>query len=892
MTQHNPPEPCLHSSALQIRITRNFNRRKIIDAMSEGDSFEESHGREKRRKRRQQSSLDPAAPTTETEESFIGDANGVRKKNTKKKDRESSVHDSDERSEGKKKHEHLKQHECAVGETFAFGEAEMFSDKHTTTLSLSPLASDELVEASEGESMRKKMKKRRIHGNSSEAMDVRCVEQTEDNHNIALPHEGRYEREKKLKEKEDDQAPKYPVKGHKKKHEVWHGNCSTETYTLPYSGQTREDDAGLSTDKDSCNKLVDTNEVVMSEAGDDGSQTTRSPSRKKCRNASRCNQVARSPVLSSASDQSSDTASQRKRKTYKTSTEGHVDSSEERLHLNLGYNVPHCNVADSTLHKGTSAAKSLRLPAKKKKRKLADLEGTCDVFLCDDAPDITGDLSDTVGESSLAMPVAEDTDESVGASSAKKMVELHTLKKVANNKIPPEVHAGMSSFAAQSPEKASTNDSDALFSSDGDDPGTCGGDMSYVLTLELTPHSAASPSLPSSMSSSRKCTPVSKTTIMPKPCKQSHMEKAAEFNDLHTEPLDAALSETAFRKDGEKSSFPTDPEFLDYLCGKHGYPSIHEKTKPSPEALRCYEEETGIKIDHGKYTAKEDHILLKNIYGIANYYNIRYPYMIVGHCGDHDPALQKQVKDLVKHEKLLRMLGRGLPCRTIHSAYMRARILLNPLGTPGKAVLTPEQKKQVLSMYDRVGPKWTEMAQKMGLSAEQLRSAFRFFKLKETFATGKWEKSEDDLLKEAVQLQTHDHKARLKDIDWQAVASHVRSRNVVQCKRRWTLTQLDRKRRWSRFDSIHLICIMHELNARRSSEVDWETVAELFPWAQSPMIAKYHWESTLNFYLPADKRKDFQSKVKNLYKLALPSLLEKYGKGKTLDEIIKLSKTR
>ncbi|XP_054917990.1 uncharacterized protein [Dermacentor andersoni] len=269
--------------------------------------------------------------------------------------------------------------------------------------------------------------------------------------------------------------------------------------------------------------------------------------------------------------------------------------------------------------------------------------------------------------------------------------------------------------------------------------------------------------------------------------------------------------------------------------------------------------------------------------------------MIVGHCGHHDKALQKEVKDLVKKEKLLRILGRGLPRRTIHSAYMRARILLNPLGPAAKAVLTPEQKKQVLLLYDRVGPKWTDMAQKMGLAAEQLRSAFRFFKEKESFATGKWEKSEDDFLKEAVELQIGDVKAKLKDIDWQAVARHVRSRNAVQCKRRWTLRQqglqaVNRKRKWNRFDSIHLICIMHELRALRSSEVDWETVGESFPWAPSPLVAKYHWESTLNFYLPPDKRKDFQSKVKNLYKIALPSLLEKYGKGKTLEEIIVLSK--
>ncbi|KAK8769068.1 hypothetical protein V5799_014467 [Amblyomma americanum] len=84
---------------------------------------------------------------------------------------------------------------------------------------------------------------------------------------------------------------------------------------------------------------------------------------------------------------------------------------------------------------------------------------------------------------------------------------------------------------------------------------------------------------------------------------------------------------------------------------------------------------------------------------------------------------------------------------------------------------------------------------------------------------------------------------------------------------------------------------MHKLNASKSAKVDWEAVGKSFPWASSPLIAKYHWEGTLNYYLPLKQRDNFQKKVKNLYELALPSLLKKYGKGKTLEEIIELSKS-
>lgn len=370
----------------------------------------------------------------------------------------------------------------------------------------------------------------------------------------------------------------------------------------------------------------------------------------------------------------------------------------------------------------------------------------------------------------------------------------------------------------------------------------------------------------------------------------SSAESSQECSEHASRSLKGALYKP------QRSDSPPDPDFLVYVNGEHRFPSIHHKTKPPLETIRRYEEETGLTIDTGKYTAEEDFILLKNIHEIAKYYNIVYPHMIVGHCGEQDPALQKEVKDLVRKEQLIRLLGRGLPRRTIHSAYMRARLLLDPLSAPKKLVLTLEQKERLQQMYNQLGPKWTVMAQKMGLPAEQLRSAFRYVKEKETFATGKWEKSEDELLRQAVQRQTGGSTAKLKVINWQAVSQYVRSRNALQCRRHWTLTQVapppgQETQKWDKFDSIHLICIMHKLNASRSAEVDWETVGNSFPWAPSPLVAKYHWESTLNYYLPPEQRDNFKSKVKNLYEIALPSLLEKYGEGRTLEEIIKLSKS-
>lgn len=353
---------------------------------------------------------------------------------------------------------------------------------------------------------------------------------------------------------------------------------------------------------------------------------------------------------------------------------------------------------------------------------------------------------------------------------------------------------------------------------------------------------------------------------------------------------------TAFYAPGERLLSPPDPQFLEYLNGTQGYPAIHYKTKPSPETIRLYEEEQGLSLEYGKYTAEEDSILLRNVHEIAAHYDIRYPYMIVGHCGDHNPEVQKEVQKLVKKYKLMRMLGRGLPCRTLHSAYMRARILLDPQNKPAKNGPTSKQKKQLERMYAQMGPKWTVMAQRLGLTAEQCRSTLRCDQDKKTFATGVWSKEEDDCLQQAIRKQTSGRSVKLSTIDWRKVSKCMGRRTAQQCRRRWTLMQLNpevssAKRKWSPYDTIHLIWRMHRLNPPRSSAVDWDELAEYFPWAQSASIPRYHWQSTVNKYLPPEERADFQSKVKNLYERVLPTFLNKYANGKTVSEIIKLSKS-
>lgn len=507
---------------------------------------------------------------------------------------------------------------------------------------------------------------------------------------------------------------------------------------------------------------------------------------------------------------------------------------------------------------GVTEGEEPNLPKKKKQRQLLRLSGTSESLLFT-PPSVDGSPERTVSKD---------------RASAESLHSFNETKKddaPKNRKSSGEMLLSSGSAASVPAFSSSRNEaeyeSESLLDCENGNSELCDPSVSGVITAEQV-HDSTS---------------------------RSQESPGAGSKEWSSDTFSAAVLEAAFYAAHERRP-PPDPAFLEYLNGTHGYPAIHQRTKPSAEAVRLYEEEQGLSLDYGKYTTDEDRILLRNVHDIAAYYGIRFPYMIVGHCGDYSSEVQKEVKKLVKEHNLMRMLGRGLPCRTLHSAYMRARILLDPQIEVAKNTPTKKMQKQVERLYAQMGPKWTLMAQRLGLTAEQCRSVFRHGLEKKTFATGVWTQEEDDLLQQAMEEQSSDKIVKLSAIDWQKVSKMVGRRTAQQCRRRWTLLQLkpdvsSAMRKWSRYDTIHLIWRMHKLNPPRSSAVDWDKLVEYFPWAQSASIPRYYWQSTVNKYLSSEDRADFQSKVKNLYEKALPRLLNKYGNGRTVSEIVKLSKS-
>ncbi|KAM7302461.1 uncharacterized protein ISCGN_017977, partial [Ixodes scapularis] len=117
----------------------------------------------------------------------------------------------------------------------------------------------------------------------------------------------------------------------------------------------------------------------------------------------------------------------------------------------------------------------------------------------------------------------------------------------------------------------------------------------------------------------------------------------------------------------------------DYVLNRDRIPAIHKCLyKMDEETRRDYEEQTGIKIQDGRFTYVEDEILRRNYRNIAKYYNLRHPHMLVGLQGEESREDCKAERAFMKEEGMLHLLGKGLEHRTLKHCYYRGRALFDP----------------------------------------------------------------------------------------------------------------------------------------------------------------------------------------------------------------------
>ncbi|KAM7290790.1 uncharacterized protein ISCGN_027379 [Ixodes scapularis] len=293
---------------------------------------------------------------------------------------------------------------------------------------------------------------------------------------------------------------------------------------------------------------------------------------------------------------------------------------------------------------------------------------------------------------------------------------------------------------------------------------------------------------------------------------------------------DSERDSPTFREERD-SGPPVDEDFKDYVLNRDRIPAIHKCLyKMNEETRKDYEEQTGIKIQDGRFTYVEDEILRRNYRNIAKYYNLRHPHMLVGLQGEESREDCKAERAFMKKEGMLHLLGKGLEHRTLKHCYYRGRALFDPsrkvekrdalvgrlsvasdIGKYFHRRLTAEEEDKLFELYATLGPQWMEIGRRMGKYAATVRAAVRNNKMKEKFI-GKWSKNEVALLEEAIRAQVGDDLEDISKVCWKKVASHVGTRTVAQCKHRWYVTQRMRpakekklRHKWNDNNSVHLI---------------------------------------------------------------------------------------
>lgn len=352
-----------------------------------------------------------------------------------------------------------------------------------------------------------------------------------------------------------------------------------------------------------------------------------------------------------------------------------------------------------------------------------------------------------------------------------------------------------------------------------------------------------------------------------------------------------------FREERD-SDPPVDEDFKDYVLNRDRIPVIHKSLyKIDEETRKDYEEQTGIKIQDGRFTYAEDEILRRNYRNITKYYNLRHPHILVGLQGEESREDCKEERAFMKKEGMLHLLGKGLECRTLKHCYYRGRALFAPSRKVEKRErLTAEEEDKLFELYATLGPQWMEIGRRMDKYAGTVRAAVRNNKLKEKYI-GRWSKNEVALLEEAIRGQIGDDLKDISKVCWKKVASHVGTRTDTQCKLRWYVTQRMRpaaekklRHKWNDNNSVHLIHLMYHKKFPSDIHVDWKTLLnEEFPWASSPQYLRKAWRNVVD-RVPRHVPPDYKERIKFLYHTFIPILLTKKGSTRTLEDAIMLSK--
>ncbi|XP_064457338.1 cyclin-D-binding Myb-like transcription factor 1 [Ornithodoros turicata] len=346
----------------------------------------------------------------------------------------------------------------------------------------------------------------------------------------------------------------------------------------------------------------------------------------------------------------------------------------------------------------------------------------------------------------------------------------------------------------------------------------------------------------------------------------------------------AAMMLTYHMSHDERPGSPVDHSFMEYAV-RGEFPDIHKSSvEPAPGTIEAYEEQTGMTLRKHHFSAEEDAILKRNFKNIAKFFNLQHPHLILGHKGTQSSTEVQNAKKFAQQQKVLQLLGKDLPRRSLRMIYRRARALFHPLRMDTRITFNKEESDQVMALYARLGPKWHEIEKVMEKPADSIRVHFlQLEEKKYDVEKGRWEIEEEIRLQKAMRKFGHtEHNGRLPSgVTWEKIAKEVGTRGPIQCYKRWVYAFRRTERTkghiklWNIYDTMHLINEMYHIENMPCNDYDWKLINRRFPAAKKATTLCDRWKRLISTKVPNSKEMSMKEGAAYLYRYYLPALLSR-----------------
>lgn len=281
------------------------------------------------------------------------------------------------------------------------------------------------------------------------------------------------------------------------------------------------------------------------------------------------------------------------------------------------------------------------------------------------------------------------------------------------------------------------------------------------------------------------------------------------------------------------------------------YEGLHRQMTSEANQLKKLKEQYG-EWKKGRWTKAEIDMLLSNI---------------TKYCEQHGI---KNVKEFLvnedKKEKsdFYTIVAWGIK-RPLFLVYRQIWRIFHPASNVGR--YSTDETDEVIRLHNLHGNNWAQIGEMLDRSGQSVRDKFRSSMDR---SVGGWNEEEVERLITAVK------EANESGFSWQLIAQQVKTRNAVQCLRKWHHQMSwknpgEKLTKWSRDDDVRLMQELKQSTATDEDEVDWKKMTESdWPAARSGSYLRSRWalirRQSCNYEI-----RSFKANVNHVHKIITES---------------------